>query len=223
MIDIITAHIRPLLVTINASIASLTRGLEAMVTTIDAGADYAAIEIGLSQLDNTMYKLCNALAQIHSFGPRIADPIRDMVIIVDRPDMLVIRTPYLHRRKYPAKENHCVMSPLVVHALSQSPLKMRDLASGINVDILTVYPRDTSPLSMTDPDNISAKRIIDLATMALGIDDNGAITTLSIDAVRSDQLVPGTYTVIRPRASRNDDDHPIVSCIMESATYDYVK
>lgn len=178
----------------------------------------------LKQLDNGIFRFCNALAQLHALGcTRIPDPIRNLMVPVDLSDLLVVSTPYLHRRKYPTGENHCVVSPLLEHALGQAPLAMRDQVAAVSVDVLTVYPPDTNPTYMIDPDNINAKRVIDLSTIALGIDDNGAITTLTIDAVRSARLAAGTYTFIRPRPPRNDDEHPILRVIEEALNNEHAK
>lgn len=208
-------HIRQSLAQLAEIITLMLSIIGHITLAITAGADITDFTSDFSRLDNAVFRACNILAQAHVFDARISDPIREMVIVVDQPNLLVLHTPYLHKRKYSTFDGHCVVSPLIQHALSCSPLKMRDQVAEIAVDILSIYPQNTRSYTMADPDNISAKRIIDLATMALGVDDNGAITTLTIDAIRSDLLPPGTYTVIRPRSSRFDDDHPILILIKE--------
>lgn len=118
--------------------------------------------------------------------------------IYRRGNSYVIATPYLPRKNNTLHESYITCEALIDGLLRAHPLDL-GTATHISITMIQVYPTGTPDHYMTDPDNVSTKRMVDNIAVALGIDDGGTTIRLTVINCISDRLPAGMYTIVEPR------------------------
>ena len=172
--------------------------LDTLTAIRDSPSAYA-----IGKVEKAVHEVCNQLALLQAsiFTRKPHNlPARNMY---RRGNSYVIATPYLPRKNNALHESYMTCQALIDGLLRAHPLDL-GAATHISITMMQVYPTDTPDYYMTDPDNVSTKRMVDNIAVALGIDDGGTTIRLTLINCRSDRFPAGMYTIIEPRDHEAD-------------------
>lgn len=167
--------------------------LDTLTAIRDSPSAYA-----IGKIEKAVHEVCNQLALLQAcFVARKPHnlPARNMY---RRGNSYVIATPYLPRKNSTRHESYMTCQALIDGLLRAHPLDL-GAATHVGITMIQVYPTGTPDHYMTDPDNVSTKRMVDNIAVALGIDDGGTTIRLTVTNCISDRLPAGMYTIVEPR------------------------
>ncbi len=123
----------------------------------------------------------------------LGNPAHDEITVVQQPDRLLIRIPYLPRR---GQGNKALVNTMLAQALRQYRLPTWKTWSAI---FWHIYPATTNKMPW-DVDNYDYKKTIDILTAALHTSDNALQFEMSMRSKITDEILPGTYIDISPKS-----------------------
>lgn len=138
---------------------------------------------------------------IEAFDEAFEDQPR-MVSAMRINDHIVIRTPYLKKRKSMHLWSGSSFKQQVYYALADIDFSDYNHTS-FDLYILNFYPEETPLRSILDADNIETKTTSDILFSYMGLDDNSIKVHFHLGSYFSNDIIPGSYTILAPKLENN--------------------
>lgn len=176
-------------------------------------------------VDATLYGICSKLFDVYKIlesvyksddgcGAEASDGTGEggLYNVYQEKDLIVVQTPYLHK-------NHCysTCSYSYVIALESRAFRSFDkelfTAQRMDTYLCNVFPAETPPHKVFDPDNTVLKTTGDAIMCRLNMDDNGYVVREHVYTILTDEVPAGTYTVVVPRKETPLSDEELLGMI----------
>lgn len=157
----------------------------------------------LMKIEREINRACNALSKFPIAANRTPNDLPAFGLYSIENLGFVIFTPRLPRYKGKYFQSYCTVGPMIEQFLAGADIKLNTYL-GFSISMIQVYPIETPPNRMLDPDNIALKKLIDCICIATGVDDGGCRMKLEMMNIVTDAIPEGMYTLIKERNPHED-------------------